>query len=221
MFGRNKILRPQQHDGLNLDIVEIFPTIQGEGPYAGQAAIFIRLGGCNLACDFCDTEFDEYHKMSLDEISIEVEKLKQKHQLIVITGGEPMRQPIEKLCQKLIDDGFTIQIETNGTIYRDLPQEVKIICSPKVTNGKYHEIRSDLLERINALKFIISANHSDYQKLPSFLSQENYKKIPIYLQPMDEYDSEKNKLNQKLTAKLVEENNYILSLQLHKILGVK
>ena len=127
MFGKNKILKPELHEGLNLDLQEIFPTLQGEGPYAGHPAVFIRLGGCNLACDFCDTEFDSYQNLSLEKIIEETLRLAKNDQkkiirkLIVITGGEPLRQPIELLCAELVKLNFLVQIETNGTLFRDLP----------------------------------------------------------------------------------------------------
>jgi len=217
MFGNNKILKPQNHDGDFLDVVEIFPTIQGEGPLVGVPAIFIRLGGCNLACDFCDTEFDEYKNLSLEEIIREVKTFSQK--LVVITGGEPLRQPIEKLCDELINLGYDVQIETNGTIFREINSKVTIICSPKVSNNSYHNIRPDLLPKISAFKFIISANKKEYSQVPQ-IGQKTYN-TPVYLQPMDEYNKEKNKNNCDLTIKLCQENNYILSLQMHKILGLK
>jgi len=221
MFGKNKILKLQHHSGDNLDIVEIFPTLQGEGPYVGHASVFVRLGGCNLACEFCDTQFDEFKTILVDEILEQVEEMSKNQQnkrvrnLVVITGGEPLRQPIEKLCQRLIDAGFLVQIETNGTLFRDLPKEVKIICSPKMSNGKYYEIRADLLERIDALKFIISKHDQDYNLVPDWNCD-----IPIYVQPMDEYDAVKNKDNVKYASKLAQENDYILSLQMHKILDI-
>lgn len=221
MFGKNNILKPQNHSGDNLNIVEIFPTLQGEGPYVGYPSVFVRLGGCNLACEFCDTQFDEFKTIWVDEILEQVEEISKNQQnkrvrnLVVITGGEPLRQPIEKLCQRLIDAGFLVQIETNGTLFRDLPKEVKIICSPKMSNGKYYEIRADLLERIDALKFIISKNDQDYHFVPDWNCD-----IPIYVQPMDEYDAVKNKDNVKYASKLAQENDYILSLQMHKILDI-
>lgn len=222
MFGKNKILKAENHSGDNLDIVEIFPTLQGEGPYAGQPAIFVRLGGCNLACLFCDTEFEEYNKLSLGVIVQEIGKLdkntqgKRVRNLIVITGGEPLRQPIEKLCEILIQSGFLVQIETNGTLYRDLPQEVKIICSPKISNGKYHPIRADLLDRVNALKFIISKNDIDYYDVPKWNVN-----IPVYVQPMDEYDVVKNEENLQYAANLCQQSGYLLSVQIHKILSIR
>lgn len=225
MFGKNKVMKPEIHSGENLDVQEIFPTLQGEGPYVGQPAVFIRLGGCNLACAFCDTEFDSYKNLSLKKILSEVEKLAKNlegkivRKLIVITGGEPLRQPIERLCEELINRNFLIQIETNGTIFRDLPADVKIICSPKSSNGKYHQIRPDLLSRINAFKFIISKTDKNYSQI-SEIGQSSFA-IPVYVQPMDEQDEASNQANLELAKKLCEENGYFLSLQTHKILGIR
>ncbi len=194
MFGQNKILKVENHDGLNLDVTEIFPTIQAEGIYTGYPAVFIRLGGCNLACKFCDTEFERYDNLALDEILKQVRQLARNdkdevvRKLVVITGGEPLRQPIERLCDELIKSGFSVQIETNGTLFRQLPKAVKIICSPKSNNGKYHAIRADLLERITAFKFIVSANVGGYKEVNDL---RQGKEIPIYVQPMDEYDEKK------------------------------
>ena len=195
----------------------MFPTLQGEGPYVGHPATFIRLGGCNLACEFCDTEFESYKKISLNEILSEVKKLNKK--LIIITGGEPMRQPIEKLCDELVNLGFLVQIETNGTIFRDLNSEVKIICSPKVTDGKYHQIRPDLLARVTAFKFIISKSNKDYREISEVGQSKN--DAAIYIQPMDEYDEVKNEENRKYALNLCEKNGYFLSLQMHKLLGIR
>ncbi len=217
MFGKNKKLKPENHSGENLDVQEIFPTLQGEGPYVGQPATFIRLGGCNLACEFCDTEFESYKKFSLSEILSEVKKFAKK--LVVITGGEPMRQPIERLCDELVKLGFLVQIETNGTIFRELNPEVKIICSPKVTAGKYHQIRPDLISRINAFKFILSKSNENYRDVVDVGQSETA--APVYLQPMDEYDENKNRENLKYAADLCLERGFFLSLQTHKILGIK
>lgn len=208
MFGKNPIRKPEKGDGSSLDVVSIFPTLQGEGPNAGQPAIFIRLGGCNLACSFCDTEFEDFSNMSLVEIMAEVDSHKTNQKLIVITGGEPLRQPIEALCFELLESGFKIQIETNGTLYRQLPDEVEIICSPKTK-----QIHGDL--QVDAFKFIISAHNDDYKDV-KFKTDK-----PVYVQPMDEYNEVKNAANLALTKKLALDNGYNISLQLHKILGVE
>lgn len=225
MFGKNKILKAETHDGSHLDVQEIFATIQGEGPYVGHPAVFLRLGGCNLACEFCDTEFDSYQNFSLTKILEEVSYLAKNEvgevvrKLIVITGGEPLRQPIERLCEELVKQDFLVQIETNGTLFRNLPKEVKIICSPKITNGKYHKIRPDLLEHINAFKFIISKTNPHYSSF-SEIGQSKFK-TPVYLQPMDEQSPEKNAENLLHTLELIKKSGHLLSLQIHKILGIR
>lgn len=225
LFGKNKILKPEIHSGESLDVQEIFPTLQGEGPFVGYPSVFIRLGGCNLACGFCDTEFDSYKNISLQKIietTLELAKNtegKIVRKLVVITGGEPLRQPIERLCEELVKLNFLIQIETNGTLFRDLHRDVKIICSPKISNDKYHPIREDLLLRINAFKFIISKNQKNYSDIAE-VGQSKFS-IPVYAQPMDEYDEIKNGDNLEYVKKLCEERGYFLSLQTHKILGIR
>ena len=221
MFGKNKILGLRKGNGEILEVNEIFATFQGEACFTGYPALFIRLAGCNLSCNFCDTEFDKFQELNLDDILSKVNELNINNftNLIVITGGEPMRQPIEKLCKKLINLGFVIQIETNGTIYRKLPNEVKIICSPKMSNGKYSKIRDDLLKRITAFKFIISKNKDNNYNLVPDVGQNIYK-TPVYLQPMDEYDKNKNKENMDFVLKLAKDKGYRISLQSHKIWNI-
>lgn len=221
MFGKNKKLKPVNIYQGTYEVKQIFLTLQGEGPYVGYPAIFIRLGGCNLACNFCDTDFDNPNILSLGDILTKIDsysKDKNNKKLIVITGGEPFRQPIEPLCEELVSRGYMVQIETNGTIFRNVNKEVKIICSPKNTNN-YGTIRNDLLPRINAFKFIISASNSKYSSIPEIKDLD--KKQQIYIQPMDEYCETKNQQNIEYAIKLAQEKNYILSIQTHKIIGVE
>lgn len=226
MFGNNKLRSPLSGNGNELEVKKIFKTIQGEGVYVGLPAIFIRLGGCNLACDFCDTEFEDFQLMKLEAIIKQVElfclndEKKRAVKLAVITGGEPLRQPIYRLCEELILRDFMVQIETNGTLYRQLPATTKIICSPKLANnGKYFPLRADLLPKITALKFLISANKTGYNQVPE-LGQKAFN-IPVYVQPMDEYDQALNQLNRKLAVEISLETGYRLSYQIHKELGIE
>lgn len=234
MYGANPKRPPiKHHDGLSLDIVDIFPTIQGEGPFAGQPAIFVRLGGCNLACDFCDTEFEEFSPLPLEQILQTLHKFARGAQasenpsaahsqaisLVVITGGEPMRQNLQPLCNALLDKGYKVQIETNGTLFQALPAEVHIVCSPKNTGAGYAPIRADMLGQMDALKFIISEHHPDYRDVPPWCLTST-SLPPIYVQPMDEYDAAKNKANQARAMQLAMDHGYRLSMQLHKILGI-
>ena len=240
MFGNNPKRPPEKGDGSTLLVQEIFPTLQGEGPHTGRESIFIRLGGCNLACDFCDTEFENFEPWSLDEVVDEVVDLSQNSErgqqaepalsyapcerqhvaqrgqsLIVITGGEPLRQNIVPLCERLIANGYTVQIETNGTLWRDLPTAVEIICSPKATDGRYHTLRPDVLARVTALKFIISTDRAPYNTLPPFAQE-----APTWLQPMDEGDAIKNQRNLDYAIELAMQHGYFLSLQTHKLFNL-
>jgi len=223
MHGKNPKRPPESGDGQTLQVVEIFPTLQGEGPFVGHPSVFVRLGGCNLACDFCDTEFEDFIPIALGVLVGRIEQTaihedRRVRDLVVITGGEPLRQNIAPLCEALLAHGFTVQIETNGTLYRPLPQGIHIICSPKVTDGKYHPIRPDLLARIDALKFIISANDVVYNAVGE-VGQVGTT-IPVYVQPMDEYDPARNAANMARALQLAQEQGYRLSLQTHKMLGI-
>lgn len=219
MHGANPIRKPLVHDGSSLEVKSIFPTLQGEGPYTGWPSVFVRLGGCNLACSFCDTEFEDYRERAVADIVAEVKALGQNRPLVVITGGEPLRQNIAPLCEVLLAQGFKVQIETNGTLMRELPDAVDIICSPKNTGGGYMPVRGDLLPRVNAFKFIISANDNKYNHVGA-VGQERFG-TPVYVQPMDEYDEAKNRENLALAMRLANEKGYRLSLQMHKILGIE
>lgn len=224
MFGKNPIRPPETGDGQALKIVEIFPTLQGEGPFTGHPAVFVRLGGCNLACAFCDTEFETFSDVALPDLLARIEQTasheagRRVRKLVVITGGEPLRQNIVPLCEQLLARGFTVQIETNGTLWRPLPEGVHVICSPKVTNGAYHALRPDLLARVNALKFIISEDMPDYRDVGEVGQRASA--IPVYVQPMDAYDPEKSAANRARAAMLAQTQGYILSLQTHKIMGI-
>ncbi len=221
MFGLNPKLPVERGDGSILKITSIFMTLQGEGPYVGHPSIFIRTSGCNLACEFCDTEFDSYEELSTDSIIKKITSFPHKP-LIVITGGEPMRQNISVLCHTLIAMGYTVQIESNGILCcKNLPHDVKIVCSPKISNGKYHMIRDDILQKTIAIKFIVSA--STKYRVYSDIAEVGQTKhhIPVYVQPMDEYCSQSNENNLKLAIELAFQHNAILSMQTHKIIGIE
>jgi organic radical activating enzyme len=123
MFGKNPI-RDIERDPDRLAVESMFYTLQGEGPFSGMPALFIRLAGCNLACHFCDTQFEtqadnvlpwEEHARKVLEFPID------QRRLVVVTGGEPMRQNWVKLAALLLETGTQIiQVETAGTVWQDL-----------------------------------------------------------------------------------------------------
>lgn len=225
MYGNNPKRAAEFGDGFVLKVQKIFKTLQGEGPNVGAPAIFIRLGGCNLACSFCDTEFEDFIEVELNEIISQISRLSLNDRgvksvnLVVITGGEPLRQQISPLCDRLIEDNYAVQIETNGTIYRTIPKEVEIICSPKVVAGNYLSVREDMLPKISAFKFLISANIKEYSSVPE-LGQKRCN-IPVFVQAMDEYKEEINVQNLKLAVDIAINNSYRLSYQIHKNLGIE
>lgn len=223
MFGNNPIRPPESGDGSVLQVQELFATVQGEGPRAGQPAVFVRLGGCNLACSFCDTEFESFSAWPLERIVARVQELAKSDDasartLVVITGGEPLRQNIAPLCEELMAQGFTVQLETNGTLMRALPADVEIVCSPKNTGKGYFPLRDDVLARVNALKFIVSSRHPLYREVPEV--GQRGRGIPIYVQPMDEHDEQVNRANMLHAAQLAQRVGGRLSLQLHKIVRI-
>ncbi len=153
---------------MNLKINEIFYSIQGESLYAGLPCIFIRLTGCNLRCSYCDTRYayEEGHFMSIKEI---FDHLSQYHcNLVEITGGEPLCQNATPfLITQLIEKGYTVLIETNGS--KDIgivdSRCIKIIDIKCPGSG---ESRKNDLENLNRLsisdqlKFIIT-DKQDYE----------------------------------------------------------
>jgi 7-carboxy-7-deazaguanine synthase len=175
MHGQNK-LRPRESnkEGL-LQVQDIWPTLQGEGPFQGMPAIFIRLTGCNLACSFCDTHWDDENDqyMSIEDIHHRVHKINYKdmrpngislrgaqpgwfeYKLVVLTGGEPARQDLAGLIGALTEggtDGYDVQIETAGTYWQDIfaHPKVTIVCSPKTRH-----VHPKILERCKHWKYVI------------------------------------------------------------------
>lgn len=227
MHGANPKRPPVKGDGSLLQIQEIFPTFQGEGPYTGMPAVFIRLGGCNLACAFCDTEFESFADMPLEAVIKEARRVmphgavfrrgEGKTVLAVITGGEPLRQNVFPLCERLLQEGFLPQIETNGVLYRPLPEGVSVVCSPKNAGGGYVPVRADLAARVTAYKFLISADDPLYADIPAFALTSG---VPVYAQPIDTGDEAKNKANRAAALAVAAKYGVMPALQMHKIFGI-
>ena len=217
-----------KRDGVNrlFEITEIFYTIQGEGIYAGDPAVFIRMAGCNLQCTWCDTEYDTRQELSIVEIIHQVERSHPEHMrpLVVLTGGEPFRQNIGYLCSALIRSGYYIQVETNGVL--SLPyfpwDNVRITCGPKA--GKIHP---DIINHCSDFKYVIGAEDKDsYTGLPIASTQGAGKPPPEILSsrpqltPRDDNDVEKNKANMETAVYLCKKFGHRLNIQVHKVAGI-
>lgn len=220
----------ERHTGQVLAVHSIFPTIQGEGPFAGRPAVFLRLAGCNLQCPHCDTDYtSERRQLMVPKIVEEIKAVAGRSSLVVITGGEPFRQRLTILAHALFAEGFAVQIETNGTFHEPgFPYEqVTIVCSPKAG-----QINHKLHPHISALKYVISyGNVAEDDGLPlQALGHPAWPRLarppegfrgPIFVQPEDSQDEELNKLHLSTAVAVCLKYGYRLCLQVHKLIGVQ
>ena len=114
-------------------ITEIFESIQGEGVYAGQRQVFVRLAGCNLCCSYCDTEFDYFKEYSAAELLSEIASFGKGFHSISFTGGEPLLQKdfLKEVMPLAKQSGDRIYLETNGTLplaLREVIKDVDIVA---------------------------------------------------------------------------------------------
>jgi 7-carboxy-7-deazaguanine synthase len=185
----------------HLVVNEIFSSVQGEGAHVGQAAVFVRLGGCNLTCSWCDsrhtwdwTRHDpakELSTASTEDVADRV--LKEKARRVVITGGEPLMQQrlLVPLVKRLHEAGRLVEFETNGTI-APLPELTAVTTqynvSPKLDNsgiplGK--RIASAALAAFSStgkavFKFVI-ADPADVPEVQQLVEQHGLE--PVWLMP--------------------------------------
>ena len=231
----------------SLSVNSIFYTIQGEGPFAGTPAVFIRLSGCNLQCPFCDTEYSSNDIQDPVEITNRAIRIIPKSQivlagtgnapLIVITGGEPFRQDIRRLVKMLINYGFRVQIETNGTLFIadfDLLPHVTVVCSPKTG-----AINKQLAPFIDAYKYIIhagkvsakdglpvtslehTAKNGVARPVPFGIGHHGLAEAAVFVQPADEQDLTKNQANLAAAIESAMTYGYRLCVQVHKIIDME
>lgn len=228
---------------MKLKVNEIYgPVKQGEGKSAGLDVLFLRLSGCNLACSWCDTPYtwnwvgtkfvhpEKYDPMKeisftdTNEVKVELDKLNTK--AVVISGGEPMLQqkPLLPLIQSLKNDGYWVEIETNGTIvpsqdFLDLVDQIN--CSPKLSNSG-PDNRLSMRERPEALaalassskvsfKFVITSDQ-DMVEVDSLISRFDMKEV--YLMPEGKTRVEQL-ARQDSVRKLCEEKGFKFSPRLH------
>ena len=199
---------------IEIKVSEIFTSFQGEGPYIGTPATFLRLYGCNLNCQWCDTDISTYEMLSVDDVAeILMTQMEFNNiNLLVITGGEPTLQmeEIKRLIKELPED-IKIQLETNGSIFEYLP-EVEYVISPKEDKEKVFE---NYYKYDNVFfKFVINCEE-DIDEVISIKNKYGYEKT-IWLQGEFSRDA--------LMADLIRENfprleNVKLSVQTHKYLN--
>ena len=192
-------------------IVEIFHSVQGEGYHSGIPHVFIRFGKCNLSCEWCDTEFNEFINVEMTEVVDEVLSFNCKR--VIFTGGEPALQDLNPIGNELKKYGITLSIETNGTI--PVNPIIDWICvSPK--DQLYPNVKIKQ-KTGHELKIVYCGQDLRmYDKLKNGF-------IHHFIQPCyDESVSvEKNGKHFKIVENLVKDNpGWRLSLQTHKWMGI-
>lgn len=222
--------KPFTSESGSLDVHSIFDTIQGEGPFAGTPATFIRLAGCNLECSLCDTEYTAGRTILTPAALQGKLAALPARRLIVLTGGEPYRQALGRAILHLCSTGRQVQIETNGTLFQDVtqwvPKElVKVVCSPKTP--KVHE---KMWGQITCLKYVVEAESidpSDGLPTKSVGTQYGRPSRPphnwpgeIYVQPLDVQDKKKNSKNLQAAVESCMKYGYRLCLQTQKLIGL-
>jgi 7-carboxy-7-deazaguanine synthase len=202
-----------------LRISEIFPSIQGEGLRQGEPTLFIRLSGCNLRCDFCDTKYawEEGTEMTAAQVLHAIHKLRSRFpaEWVCLTGGEPLVQDITELVKGLKGQRFQIQVETNGTVYRPLQVDWYTL-SPKPDS---YFFQPEFKKKAREVKIIVTKtlNIETVQKLRSQFPENT----PLLLQPQSNrkwsMDRGMRLLRESLKAG---SRNIRLSIQLHKAVGL-
>lgn len=188
-----------------LQLAEIFYSIQGEGEHTGKPAVFVRLAGCNLSCDFCDTDYSLKFFAGVDDVVAKVRELGKDCPMVVLTGGEPLAQrETLDLIAALRRDGRRVHIESNGTIAADLPDDVWLTVSPK------ERLEPAMAKRANEVKLIVDKRIPD-EWLDVFKSRQ-----VLLLQP--EGNKPQN-VALALDYAKAHPGRFRLSLQTHKFIG--
>jgi 7-carboxy-7-deazaguanine synthase len=194
-------------------VMEAFYTLQGEGYYTGHAAYFIRLGGCDVGCVWCDVKDSwDADKHPQKSVSVIVAAAKQYNaQLIVVTGGEPCMHQLDALCVACTQEGFVLNIETSGSA--PISGTWNWIClSPK----KFKAPLPENLSLAHELKIIVF-NKSDFEWAEQYAAQVS-SHCKLYLQP------EWSKMQEvmPLIIDYIQKNpKWQLSLQTHKWIGIE
>jgi 7-carboxy-7-deazaguanine synthase len=230
--NQQPIEKPDFREDGSVTVIGIWDTIQGEGPYAGTPAVFIRLAGCNLQCPMCDTDYTEGKggplRMYPPAIVRDVHEAAagRPRKLVVLTGGEPFRQNVAPLIADLLTDGRRVQIETNGTLCpKGVPFErVTVVCSPKAG------VNRNLAPHVTAWKYVLREGDIDpADGLPtSALGLDcrpgrppgGFRRGEVFVQPLDEQDEGRNRLNLEACIESCMKHGYRLTVQMHKAAGL-
>lgn len=187
---------------------EIFYSLQGEGYFTGTPAVFLRFSGCNLKCGFCDTRHEDFTLMTQAEIIEQLKAYPSRH--VIITGGEPSLQLDQILVDLLHNEGYFIQIETNGT--RPLPEGIDwVTCSPKGDATGECEVK---LRMVDELKVVYEGQ--DVETIASSIPAMHY-----FLQPCSSPRYEGGSNTSETVTYILHHPHWRLSLQTHKLIDIQ
>jgi 7-carboxy-7-deazaguanine synthase len=159
-------------------VSEIFKSIQGESTFAGLPCVFVRLTGCNLRCQWCDTTYS-FHggaRMSVPEVMAKVRDFGGN--LVELTGGEPLLQEdVYLLTEQLLSEGFKVLIETSGERYigrlpRQVVKVMDVKCPGSGEGGKFCQDNLAALEKKDQIKFVV-ADENDYRYARDFMREHD------------------------------------------------
>ncbi len=195
-----------------LPVMEAFYTLQGEGFHQGKAAYFIRLGGCDVGCFWCDVkeswEADKHPQLTVETLQLAVKNTPA--QIVVITGGEPLMHNLNELTSSLHAASLKTHVETSGS--HPLSGEWDWIClSPK----KFKAPLPEILPVANELKIIVY-NKSDFKWAEEYAAKVS-PQCKLYLQP--EW-SKQNEVTPLIVNYIKANPEWELSLQIHKYINV-
>lgn len=210
---------------IKFPVVEIFDSIDGEGITVGCLATFIRLAGCNIRCGYCDTLYalkkEDGDEITLAEIVERIEKIGNKH--VTLTGGEPLWcEHVKTLIEAIINEGYRINIETNGTRdiepYTQLYGVIITMDYKTISSGMNGQMNLENLRRLRRLDVLkIVCQESDFENIEQMLKTYRPRcKIflsPIYgkIEPVKLVDFAKHLRNEGIY-------NVRVQVQLHKII---
>lgn len=196
----------------SLPVMEQFLTLQGEGRYTGHAAYFIRLGGCDVGCVWCDVkeswDMEKHPRIEINQLVENV--LASNATIAVITGGEPLMHSLDVLTSELQSKGIRTHIETSGAH----PVSGKwnwITLSPK----KFKAALPDAIQLADELKVVVY-NRSDFDWANHYAGMVKNECL-LYLQPEWSKSSE---LNPLIVEYIKQHPQWLLSLQTHKFIDI-
>lgn len=210
-----------------LEISEIFYSLQGEGPFMGRPAVFVRLSGCvPPLCPWCDSLYacGPGEKMAEGSILDRITGFRNtgadgspadENGLVVITGGEPFLQwdsGLRSLEERLVNTGFSVQYETSGKLQLPYDSGGYIVCSPKYTFGKWQFVSGNI-DIADAFKFVVG---DDFEETGRFIETHGIAAEKVWIMPLGATRDEQVRLMPSVW-RFCTENRFNFSSRLHTL----